>query len=380
MVKPQQVTPIGLYAYLTMPTWYSCITYAAYAFVSKIWEMYRTSRLDMIMTNHDYSRFKTSMYSSFFPTSWLRLLQIPWHPPCPPKRQNRRLHHPRLRFVFGHLRVLPTLWPLWHRLGRLGHVPRLKQLCLVETGQAWSKTIQKQTTNISWNITYQLILIWWWCWFAPRIVRFHAILYIFNIFVICSVCVSLFLWMHRRMWKPNETHVKECGAFQTICSQDSRLLCCTRESSFVLLCSPSALRHTQRLSVALSHMEVFWTARVYHLIFTYSSFVHVTYHVTYLYIQCVNVVSWLFHDGYTVLLYTFVSTVEATGMAAGRLATLACGLTIDGFGPISDNAGGIAEMALFNPEAWNGMEWQGKQKGTVRRYAKICEVGVARLS
>jgi inorganic pyrophosphatase len=33
--------------------------------------------------------------------------------------------------------------------------------------------------------------------------------------------------------------------------------------------------------------------------------------------------------------------------ALGMLSTLACGLTIDGFGPISDNAGGIAEMAVF---------------------------------
>jgi inorganic pyrophosphatase len=36
--------------------------------------------------------------------------------------------------------------------------------------------------------------------------------------------------------------------------------------------------------------------------------------------------------------------------ALGMLSTLACGLTIDGFGPISDNAGGIAEMAVF-PDA-----------------------------
>jgi inorganic pyrophosphatase len=36
--------------------------------------------------------------------------------------------------------------------------------------------------------------------------------------------------------------------------------------------------------------------------------------------------------------------------ALGMLSTLACGLTIDGFGPISDNAGGIAEMAAF-PDA-----------------------------
>jgi inorganic pyrophosphatase len=71
--------------------------------------------------------------------------------------------------------------------------------------------------------------------------------------------------------------------------------------------------------------------------------------------------------------YTFVSTVGVTGMAAGRLATLACGLTIDGFGPISDNAGGIAEMALFNPEAWNIMEWHGMAGKTEGHRAKICE-------
>merc|ERR1719191_1356472 len=36
--------------------------------------------------------------------------------------------------------------------------------------------------------------------------------------------------------------------------------------------------------------------------------------------------------------------------ALGMLSTLACGLTIDGFGPISDNAGGIAEMAALPEE------------------------------
>merc|ERR1719174_925695 len=36
--------------------------------------------------------------------------------------------------------------------------------------------------------------------------------------------------------------------------------------------------------------------------------------------------------------------------ALGMLSTLTMGLTIDGFGPISDNAGGIAEMAVFPEE------------------------------
>lgn len=34
--------------------------------------------------------------------------------------------------------------------------------------------------------------------------------------------------------------------------------------------------------------------------------------------------------------------------ALGMLSTLAIGLTIDVYGPISDNAGGLAEMAQFN--------------------------------
>ena len=95
-----------------------------------------------------------------------------------------------------------------------------------------------------------------------------------------------------------------------------------------------------------------------------------------LHICTYNVIMW-FHDCFMMdtlyYCYTFVSTVGVTGMAAGRLATLACGLTIDGFGPISDNAGGIAEMALFNPEAWNIMEWHGMAGKTEGHRAKICE-------
>ena len=100
-------------------------------------------RYDRCTGLQDYSRLfktsmKTSMSSSYF---FVCLRSSPLQ-----NIQNRRLHHPRLRFVFGHLRVLPTLWPLWHRLGRLGHVPCLAQLKQVKTGQKQYKHVCK----ISW--------------------------------------------------------------------------------------------------------------------------------------------------------------------------------------------------------------------------------------
>merc|ERR1739848_39414 len=47
-------------------------------------------------------------------------------------------------------------------------------------------------------------------------------------------------------------------------------------------------------------------------------------------------------------IYTSFRLLDLYGIALaalGMLSTLATGLTIDGFGPIADNAGGIAEMA-----------------------------------
>jgi len=65
--------------------------------------------------------------------------------------------------------------------------------------------------------------------------------------------------------------------------------------------------------------------------------------------------------------------------ALGMLATLACGLTIDGFGPISDNAGGIAEMALFNPEVRRRTDALDAAGNTTAAIGKGFAIGSAAL-
>merc|ERR1711972_1115592 len=65
--------------------------------------------------------------------------------------------------------------------------------------------------------------------------------------------------------------------------------------------------------------------------------------------------------------------------ALGMLATLACGLTIDGFGPISDNAGGIAEMAEFNPEVRRKTDALDAAGNTTAAIGKGFAIGSAAL-
>merc|ERR1711957_25572 len=81
-------------------------------------------------------------------------------------------------------------------------------------------------------------------------------------------------------------------------------------------------------------------------------------------------------------IYVAFSLCDLYGIALaalGMLSTLATGLTIDGFGPISDNAGGIAEMAEFPPEVRERTDALDAAGNTTAAIGKGFAIGSAAL-
>ena len=81
-------------------------------------------------------------------------------------------------------------------------------------------------------------------------------------------------------------------------------------------------------------------------------------------------------------IYVAFSLCDLYGIALaalGMLSTLATGLTIDGFGPISDNAGGIAELAEFPPDVRDRTDALDAAGNTTAAIGKGFAIGSAAL-
>lgn len=83
-----------------------------------------------------------------------------------------------------------------------------------------------------------------------------------------------------------------------------------------------------------------------------------------------------------IVIYTSFELCDLYGVAlaaVGMLSTLATGLTIDAYGPVCDNAGGIAEMAELNPEVREKTDALDAAGNTTAAIGKGFAIGSAAL-
>jgi len=82
------------------------------------------------------------------------------------------------------------------------------------------------------------------------------------------------------------------------------------------------------------------------------------------------------------VIYTSFSLCDLYGVALaaiGMLSTLATGLTIDAYGPVCDNAGGIAEMSELEPEVREKTDALDAAGNTTASIVKGFAIGSAAL-